>query len=122
MGVKTSHDESSHEGENCVVGGVDPLVDFEGLHDDEEFDGEYMPQNETSCNSNNSDEGESYRPISECNDIDDGVWTPSSTDKEDLFVDERMKKIVEERKKKRPEVYDPRVDRDTLKFKVMKRY
>ena len=26
---------------------TDPLVDFEGLHDNEESDGEYMPQNET---------------------------------------------------------------------------
>ena len=33
-----------------------------------------------------------------------------------------MKKIVEERKKKRSEVYDPRVDHGTLKFKVMQRY
>ena len=104
--------------------GVDPLVDFEGLHDDEESDGEYMPQNETSCDSDDSDdEGESDRPISEYNDInDDGVLTPSRTYEEDLFVDERMKKFVEERKKKRPEMYDPRVDHDTLKFKVMQRY
>ena len=105
MGVETSHGESSlNEEENCVIGGVDPLIDFEGLHYDEEFDREYMPQNETLCDSNDSDdEGESDRPISEYNDIDDdGVLTPSRTYEEDLFVDERMKKIVEERKKKRP--------------------
>ena len=30
MGMETSHGKSSlNEGENCVVGGVDPLVDFE---------------------------------------------------------------------------------------------
>ena len=39
-----------------MVGGVDPLIDFEGLHDDEESDGEYMPQNETSCDSNDSND------------------------------------------------------------------
>ena len=36
MVVETSHGESSlNQGEKCVVGGVDPLIDFEGLHDDE---------------------------------------------------------------------------------------
>ena len=107
-----------------MVGGVYPLIDFKGLHDDEESDGEYMSQNETLCNSNDfDDEGESDRTISEYNDIDDDVvLTSSSVDEEDLFVDERMKKIVEEIRKKRSTVYDPRIDHATLKLKVMQRY
>lgn len=65
-------------------------------------------------------EGESDKPINEYNDIDDDeVLIPSNTNEEDLFVDEKMEGIVESRKKKRLKMYDPRVDHDTLKFKVI---
>lgn len=48
-GIETSHGESSHnEGGNNVVKVVDHTVDYERLHDDEEFERECMPQNETS--------------------------------------------------------------------------
>lgn len=47
-GIETSHGESSHnEGGDNVVKVVDHTADYEGLHD-EEFEREYMPQNETS--------------------------------------------------------------------------
>ena len=65
-------------------------------------------------NEDSNNDGDSL--VSEYIDInDDGVFTPSSINEEDLFVKARKKRI-------RSYVYDPRVDHATLKFKVMQRY
>ena len=69
--------------------------------------------NETHKDVNEDSNNDSDSPVSEYNDIDDdGVFTPSSTEEEDLFVTERKKRI-------RPDVYDPRGDHATLKFKML---
>ena len=104
-------------GDNDEEGGKRLKLEGKALH--ESKDNVSLGQTPSSTYEDNEDDAiknVSDRPFSQYNDIDDdGVLTPSSTDEDELFVKERKRKT-------RLNVYDPRVDHATFKFKVIQRF
>ena len=84
------------------------------LHEREDYE---CSCQESSCtNEDNAINSDNNMQVSQYDDIDDDVvLTPSSNDEDQLFDKERKRKT-------RPDVYDPRVDHATFKFKVMQRF
>ena len=122
--VIESEDESEStemEAEYSVVSGCydeedGDILQLEAGSLREREDYECSFQASSSIDEDNAVISDRNRLVSQYDDIDDdGVWTPSSTDEDQLFDKERKRKT-------RPDVYDPRVDHATFKFKVMQRF
>ena len=120
--VESEDVNAEMDGECSVVGGgydeedVESLqLEGESLHEREDNEGRgkaLLSIDEENAANNDID---SDGPLSQYNYIDDdGAMTPSSTDEDELFVEERKRKI-------RQDVYDPRVDLATFKFKEMQK-
>ena len=122
--VIESEDESESvemEAEYSVVGGGydkkdEDILLLEARSLNEREDYECSCQASSSSDEDNVVSNDSNRPVSQYNDInDDGVLTPSSIDEDKLFDKERKRKTM-------LDVYDPRVDYVTFKFKLMQRF
>ena len=102
------------DGECNVVGGgydeedVESLqLEEESLHEREDNEGRGKAPSSIDEDNTANNDIDSDSPLSQYN-----YMTPSSTDEDELFVKERKRKT-------RQDVYDPRVDLATFKFKEM---